>query len=432
MVKDPTIYQSIFLFRWHGLEKESEFEWHKKAIREFLSAGWKKVKPNEPFPQEEVEEFLERTKKIIFGQEGREDLFMDVRILSTGWQVVNPNQKLELWTRAYDDALRMQIGYCLEGEHSPQIFSLLEKEILDTAGLQNTSSGQHAYIGETYYPVAEIEKCEEEVAKTIASEIMESLHYPEDEINLFSFPWGYLAINLERKEKPVVLYWEEDKNIWLIAELIHKIFPFLFLNRYKFYYAINSCLFLRKDLNDQEKRIRDLGIGELIRVKGPKGETDVKILKKTEARTIEISALRSEYIQNLITLKGYIKEIEIIQEGLEKLLRKKELKDNEEALAKIWLEDVRFTKEQLNTHLHFYWLTKESVDSTLDSLHKITELRDSQWDRYTNLLIGILSSWALLDVFEANLSWELRLILLIPIAYLFHILLLKLRSLLGF
>lgn len=428
LIKDPTLYQFIFLFRWHSLENEEEFEWHEEAIRNFFLESWEKVSPKAPFPEAEVDKFLNETENFLFAHEKIENLFKDIRILNSGVKSGGqPNLKLELEIRAYDDAVRIEISYLLEGEYSTNSFLILKNELLDTSKLKKEPSGRHVYIGETYYPAVQIEKCEEQEARKIASEIMKYLSYPEDEFNILKFNWGYLAINQSEKENPIILYWDENENKWLIAKLVHKIFPFLFLNRYKFFYILKSYFDLQDKLNREEREINDLCIRALKEVELKRSERDINILKKMEASTIELSQALTGYVQNLAILKGYIKEVEVLLEGIEKLLGESSLREKNNSLVDFWTKDIKSTKEQLNTNLNFYWLTKETGDSTLDFLYKIAEIRDSQWDRFTNFLVGILSAWAILDVFEANLSWWIRIILLFILAPAFYFLLPKLR-----
>lgn len=428
LIKDPTLYHLIFLFRWHALEKREEFELHKGAIKNFFLEAWKKVDPKEPFPETEVNNFLKETENILFAHEKVENLFKDIRILNSGIKRGNlPNLKLELEIRAYDDAVRIQINYFLEGEYPIDFLSVLKKELLDTNRLKKEPNIFHTYIGETYYPAVQIEKCEEQRAKEFALEIMKYLGYPEEEFSILKFSWGYLAINQNQKESPVILYWDNGENIWTIAKIVHKIFPFLFLNRYKFFYILKSYFNLRDKLNEQERKINDLCVLALKGVELKKSEKDIQILKKMEASTVELSEALTTYVQNLAILKGYIKEIEVLLEGMGKLLGETSLQETNFSLTDFWTKDVKFTKEQLNTNLNFYWLTKETSDSTLDFLYKIAEIRDSQWDRFTNFLVGILSAWTILDAFESNLSWLIRLILLFILAPAFYFLLPKLR-----
>ncbi len=419
VIKDLILYQLIFLFRYHALEKEEEIEWHKEAISDFFGEVWKKVNP-----EKRLDEFLNEKSNILFPFSYREveNLYRDIRIFNSG--VVKSggreNLKLESEIRAYDDVIRIEISYLLEGKYSSEIFSELKKELLNTSELREKPSGRHVYIGETYYPAVQIEKCGKSRAKEIASEIMKYLGYPKDEFHILNFSWGYLIIHSAEKEKPLILYWDEDENKWQVAKLVHKIFPFLLLNRYKFFYIQESYPGLQNRLNEQERKINDLCIQVLGRTE-LKGNEDIKILKKMEANTIELSKALASYVQDLAILKGYIREIEILLEGIKRLLGEISLSETD-----FWMKDIEFTYKQLNMNLNFYWLTKEAGDSALDFIHKIVVIRSSQWNRFTQFLVSIISAWAIVYLFPTNL-WVVRISLLVIITFVFYFLLSKSR-----
>ena len=431
-IKDPLLYQIIFLLNWHAFENELEFQWHKEAIKDFLLACWEKANPTQPFPEEKVNEFLNKVERYLFPEKGSGagdslNIFKDIRVLSTSGKV---NEKdIDLEARTFDDTLRIHLIYKISGEESTEIFGRLKDNALKTKELREKEAGKHTYIGEVYYLVAEIiGECNEEKAKELAFEILKPFgEYQKEEFIVLKFDWGYLVIHPEIKEMPVILYYPKNEYLILLAQLVHKILPYLFLNRCKFQYVFWLTNRLRAKIETKEKEINDLCERCLSGITRQSEGGEIRGLRKMEDTVANLSKMEGTFVKQLTDWKGYIREIEVILTSLEELLERKVFNGHQSELKELWTKDVSFGREQLEANLRFYTLTREMADSTLDALYKIAQIRDAQWDRVTNWLIGILAVWAIMDVFESDVpswfsipSWIWRIVIMITGGYLFH------------
>lgn len=161
-IKDPALYQIIYLLSWHAFENEREFEWHKAAIKDFLFTAWEKANPAKEFPEAKIKKFSERTHRFLFSNEMPLETFGDIRLFSTGGWVKAKDMSRELDVRSFDDTSRIHLTYLMEGESSTEVFNRIRSDILRMDELVKTESGRHAYIGEVYYPAAEIGKGDKE------------------------------------------------------------------------------------------------------------------------------------------------------------------------------------------------------------------------------------------------------------------------------
>jgi hypothetical protein len=431
IIKDPCIYQLIFLLTWHASEDENEFNWHKETMERFTKASWEKTNPKVSFPQAELQKFLQITQGQLFFGATNSDLYSDIRVLSTGGWIKGTLLSSELEVRSYDDILRIQLGYQLEGEKNTESYGAIKKGILNTSDLEKEASSKHSYVGGVYYPAAElVGQTDKQKAEEIALEIFDTLiGQTVDRYETLEYDWGFLVLHPERKEMPAILYRENKSYNLQIAQLVHWVLPHIIMNRCKLNSVVQLTKNSRSKIEDRERELNNLCQRTVSGLDVSPDKSVMRNLRWIEDRTLELSKARGMFLQELTNLKGCVKEIETISQAMDELLGRSIFAGEGREPLEYWSKDIGFVREQLKTNLDFYILSKESADSALDSLSKIAQIRGAQWMRRINFLTALVTSLGVVIIFKDYIHlWYLQILSIFGLGYVLYQILPKLQD----
>ncbi|HDL19327.1 MAG TPA: hypothetical protein ENH29_09755 [Bacteroidetes bacterium] len=382
---DLSGFKLIFLSRWHAGDEDRQKEEHWQSIRHGveLAGEWSYKQIRLTPPELAVPEVgIGRRESIMFA--GTDWLTEESRKISTLFEA-----------HLILDSAYVKIGIWKRGESIHDQFNELSEKLNK---LKSSDLDQHIMIGEVSCYYGEIGK-NSDIKSINCSVLQKLLHDDRDEISVFSFPWGSLAIPAFKKNPVVLIGYKDEKSVEQSSWFINYILPRLSLSYLK---IDNDSRVYEKERPEIEKAERLLAL-EL------EGRVQQGSLRFLEKRTILIASHQDKLVEDLGKLSQRIIGMETNLRNLDIVLKEKILDGHYSELWRLFGESTALAVEQIRVDMNYFQARNEEAQLALQTLRSLVDIERGKMERLLFAIIGLIGLViSLIDGFSEEFSWPVK------------------------
>lgn len=388
-LRDPTLYQWIFLISQHSHEENDKRQDHRRGFEAVVREAWDWMGIASSPPSIELPTFPQPRRMRIAGTDD--------------WQKRDGKQwQLDVYILL--DAFCLQLSQAQPGEAPPE--EAFRSLIPWRPPILQGELVRHAYLGEAVCSCAEVpEGLPENDLRGLAEAVLQQRRgysAPGPPIESLLLPQsGFLAVLPDAREETFVLLYP-GSAAQQAGRFVHAILPLLFLSRLKSR-AIerNYMLALSKAQDDEQ---------ELDALLKQAAQRHLH-LEQLEQLSASISQRQATFIESISSLEEQRQTVQVNLRNIELLLEDPLWGEARQRAWQVLADKAQLLLEQIETGLHYLRITQQQADLALSSLMTIASVRGTQWERRITLLLFAFVVLELAQVFpELTWGWRLGLI----------------------
>jgi hypothetical protein len=375
---DPQIFQYHFFMRKHSREKRQQEEAHWKEFKQAVEGDKQAVEGDKGA----LKWAGDTLSKSVYPETWGSRHGYTHRWVSSYYQAASDGTLRQMDARTLLDCYYILTGCALKGCFSPDEFANLKKALWEYTG------EKHAFLGDAVCLTAEIPPdTRPEQLKDLMRKSVCAWGEKPDEGSILLTHFGAMYVPAEPDRRGWALFtWQEEQAMKERDHLGYRVMPSLLLAWLKSWHIVSQFDVFQVQAEEQESLL-DAELKEY-------AERPCR-LKTLESQSDRIAKCLIQFAETLSTVDELLLTLQTNVDNLERLLHHELAPhmppESVYRLQTILIAPIQTQVEQIRTDLHYFNITRDQADRTLNGIDTQTGIMSARWERGVTIFLALFA-----------------------------------------